>query len=80
MKKSKTSQVGESAGTPSQSKPNPPQRMLDFSSRRLLTEKSLITVNPFLLDVATETLTIRAATLTTTITENPYYNHCGLND
>jgi hypothetical protein len=51
-----------------------------FFSRRLLTEKSSITVNPFVLDVAIETLTMRAAMLTTTITENPCYSRCGLND
>jgi hypothetical protein len=80
MKKSKITQVGEPAGTLPQNIPNPSQRMLAFSSRRLLTEKSSFTTNPFLLDVKMETLTIRATMQTTIMTEIPSYNHCGLND
>jgi len=54
--------------------------MLVFSSRRLLTEKSSITVNPFLLDERTETLTIHA-TMTTVLTAGIQgHSHFGLND
>jgi hypothetical protein len=59
MKKSKTPRVGKPAGKLPQLKPNPPQRMLVFSSRRLLAEKSSVTANSFLLGEQTETLIIR---------------------
>jgi len=79
MKKRKTSQVGEPAGTQSQSKPNPPQRMLVYTARLLLTEKSSVMVNSFLLGEQTETLTIRA-TMATLITAGIQgHSHRGLN-
>jgi hypothetical protein len=60
MKKRKTSQVKGPAGKSPQGKPHPSQRLLVYSSRLLLTEKSSITVNSFLLGEQTETLIIRA--------------------
>jgi hypothetical protein len=60
MKKSKTSQVKGPAGKLPPNKPNPPQRMLVYTARLLLTEKSSITVNSFLLGEQVETLSIRA--------------------
>jgi hypothetical protein len=80
MKKSKTSQVGELASTLSQLKQNPPQRMLVFASRRLLTEKSSVTVNSFLLGEQTETLTIRATVATVITAGIQGHSHRGLND
>jgi hypothetical protein len=80
MNKRKILQVMEPVNAPSQRKPKPAQHMLAFSSRRLLTEKSSVAVNPFLLDVETETLTLRATTVTTIMTEIPGYRHLGINE
>ena len=80
MKESKISQVMEPVNAPSQCKPNPNQSMLAFSSRRLLTEKSSVTVNPFLSNVEMETLTLRATTVTTIMAEIPGYRHFRINE
>jgi hypothetical protein len=63
MKKRKTSQVKRPASKLPQSKPNPPQRMLVYTTRLLLTEKSSITDGSFLLGEQTETLIIGATLL-----------------
>jgi len=52
--------------------------MLVFSSQRLLTEKSSVTVNPFLLDAETETLTVRATLMTVIMKNIPGYGYHGL--
>jgi len=65
MKKSKTSPVGEPASAPLQHKPSPPQHMLVYTSRRLLTEKSSVTMHSILLGEQTETLTVHAIMATT---------------
>jgi hypothetical protein len=80
MNERKTSRVVEPACALPQRKPNPTQHMLVFSTRRLLTEKSSVTVNPFLLDVETETLTLRATKVTTIMAEIPGYLHFGINE
>ena len=54
--------------------------MLVFSTRRLLTEESSVTRHPFLFDEETETLAVRATTVTTIMTEIPGYRHCGINE
>ena len=54
--------------------------MLVFSSRRLLPEKSSVTVNSFLLDGDTETLTVRATLMTLIMKNIPGYGYHGLGD
>ena len=71
MKKRKLSPVGE---------PAPSQRLLVFTSRRLLTEKSSATVNAFLLGEQMETLTVHTIMATVFTTGIQGHNHCGLND
>jgi hypothetical protein len=80
MKKSKTSRAGEPAGKSPQSKPNPPQRLLVYTSRRLLTEKSSVTMRSFLLGEQTDTLTVHAIMATVFTTGIQGHNPCGLND
>jgi hypothetical protein len=80
MNERKISRVAEPASALSQRKPKPAQHMLVFSMRRLLTEKSSVAVNPFLLDVETETLTLRATVVTTIMAEIPGYRHFGINE
>jgi hypothetical protein len=78
MSKSNLSRTREPAGTLHQRKQNPSQRMLVFSSQRLLTEKCSVTVNPFLLDAETETLTVRATLMTVIMKNIPGYGYPGL--
>jgi hypothetical protein len=80
MSKSNHSQTGEPAGMRHQLKQNPPQRRLDFSSRRLLTWNSSVTVNSCLGDREAETLTIRATMMTAIMKNIPGYGYPGLND
>jgi hypothetical protein len=77
MKKSSRLQTGEPAGTPHKHKPNPPQLLLVFSSRRLLTEKSSVPVHPFLLEGEKEILTIRATVMTVIMKNIQGYDYPG---
>jgi len=80
MKKGNLSQTRKPSGTVLQRKQNPPQRMLVFSSRRLLPEKSSVTINSFLLDGDTEALTVRANLMTVIMKNIPGYGYHGLGD
>ena len=70
--------VAEPAGT--QPKSNLPQNVLVFVSQRLLTERCSVTVNPFIVGLPAESLTIRADIATEYRRETSGYNHYGIND
>lgn len=53
---------------------------LIFSSRLLLTEKSLVTDDGLSPDMRTETLTIRATLKTQVLPEMPSWSHGGINE
>jgi len=80
MNERKISRVAEPSSAQLQRKSIPAQHMLVFSTRRLLTEESSVTRHPFLFDEETETLAVRATTVTTIMTEIPGYRHCGINE
>jgi len=80
MEKTKISSGREPGGSTLQNRPSPPQIMLSFTARRLLTEKSSVKVNASLLDAETERLTMSAAFVAAVTTEIRGYSHYGLND
>jgi hypothetical protein len=53
---------------------------LIFTSRLLLTEKSLVMASPHSLNLERESISIRAATVTAALKEIHGYDHSGLND
>jgi len=53
---------------------------LVFSSQRLLTEKSSVTVKPGAADVKTKALTIRASSRIAMFKDFEDYSHCGINE